>query len=325
MAWGLIGQQAATSALAAMTAGGRLPHALLFTGPRGGGKSSLARSLAAALNCADLRPDGSPCGLCLSCLKVAKDVHPDLKTIAPEGAANLIKMEAVSALRGEMAFRPFEGRVKVFIIKEADRLSPESGNALLKTLEEPPPDSHLFLTSASEAEVMPTILSRCLRLRLPPLATDLIIQALAEKRGVVGPRADLAAALAAGALGPALAMDLDQSWADWEELNKIMDGQGPAALAGALAWSMKTAADKAAFAPAQNLLRLWWRQTARLWAGGPVEGPPPHPAQQKWAARLNPGGLEKINQAQGRLADSLARFVKPELAFENYWLAVLSL
>ena len=156
MPWGLGGLGAATSALSAMIGSNRLPHALLFTGPKGGGKNTLDRALAAAVNCAAPASAGSPCGHCLSCQKIARAIHPDLRTRAPEGAANIIKMESVQALRAEMAFRPFEGRVKVFIVREADRLTSDSGNALLKTLEEPPPDSILILTSASEAEVMAT-------------------------------------------------------------------------------------------------------------------------------------------------------------------------
>ena len=328
MPWGLRGLGAATSALSAMIGSNRLPHALLFTGPKGGGKNTLARALAAAVNCASPDSDGSPCGHCLSCQKIARDIHPDLKTLAPEGAANIIKMESVQALRAEMAFRPFEGRVKVFIVREADRLTSDSGNALLKTLEEPPPDSILILTSASEAEVMATILSRCLRLKLPPLDRQTILAALADERGLTGPSANLLACLSAGALGPALELNPDDLWNRWQELQGILGAAtGPERLAQAWAWVKKTAENKEDFRLALNILRLWWRETARLSAGGveALEGPPPQEAQFLWAARLKPSALAEINRASARLEDSLARFVKPELAFENYWLSVLAL
>jgi len=327
MGWGLIGLDRATAGLEAMISSGRLPHALLLTGPRGGGKNSLARALAAALNCAAPVDGGGPCGQCPSCQKIAKDIHPDLISLGPSGKARLIKMEDIQNLRAQMAFRPFEGRVKVFIIREADRLSQESGNALLKTLEEPPPDSLLILTSASEAEVMATILSRCLRLRLPPLPQALVLEALAERRSLSGPPARLLAALAAGALGPALNLDPEETWAGWTELHRIMGApSAPARLEAAWAWVKKTVAHEEGWANQLNLMRLWWRETARLAAAGAegLEGPPPDPAQLQWAARLSPKAIERVNAAQSKLEDSLSRFVKAELAFENYWLSVFA-
>ncbi len=327
MPWNLVGAESVTGPLAAMTAAGRLPHALLLTGPRGAGKNALARSLAAAINCEAREADGSPCGLCLSCRKIAGDIHPDLKTLLPSGRARQIKMEDIQTLRAEMAFRPYEARVKVFIIRQADRLTGDSGNALLKTLEEPPPDSLLILTSASEAEIMPTILSRCLRLRLAPLPLAAILEVLADRRGESGPAARLLAAFSAGALGPALALDPQKLMEGWEKLNGIMGAKdSPARLSAAWQWvkSLTAAEDEEETSQALNLLRLWWRETARLFASGPesLEGPPPSEAQLKWAERLNSASIMAITKAQARLEDSLSRFVKAELAFENYWLTV---
>ena len=325
MTWGLTGLESLTAALAGMAGSGRLPHAILFTGPRGGGKNSLARALAARVNCTAPAADGGPCGVCPSCLKVAKDIHPDLTTLAPSGRSRLIKMEDVQALRGEMAFRPFEGRVKVFIIREADRLGADPGNALLKTLEEPPPDSLLLLTSASEAEVMPTIVSRCLRLRLPPLPPEIIMTALAERRGLTGAAARLLTALSAGALGPAMTLEPEETLARWEELNQILHPQRSADhLEAAWRWVKAVAGDEERYVDVLNLLHLWWRETIRLAAAGAagMEGPCPSPAQLDWAARLTPRFIESLTQAQARLEDSLRRFVKAELAFENYWLTV---
>lgn len=325
MSWGLIGLESVTASLTAMISSGRLPHALLLTGPRGGGKNSLARALAAALNCASPGDDGGPCGQCPACVKIAKDIHPDLRTLAPTGRSRQIKMDDVQTLRADMGFRPYEGRVKVFIIREADCLGSESGNALLKTLEEPPPDSVLILTSASEAEVMTTILSRCLRLRLPPLPYETVLRTLAERRGLGGSEARLLAALSGGALGVALALDPETVRRGWEELDNILGAStAPARLESAWQWTDRVAGDEENYADSLNLLRLWWRETVRLQAAGPetLEGPPPGPAQLFWASRLTPGAIEGIAKAQNRLEDSLARFVKPEMAFENYWLSV---
>jgi DNA polymerase-3 subunit delta' len=176
---------------------------------------------------------------------------------------------------------------------------------------------------------MPTILSRCLRLKLPPLSQAGILAALAEKRGIEGPPARLLAAFSAGALGPALELDPDTLLKDWQSIDSILGAEtAPARLDKAWQWVKTLAAseDEDELPRVLNLLRLWWRESSRLAAAGPeaLEGPPPTAAQIRWAERLSPASILAITRAQGRLEDSLNRFVKLELAFENYWLKVLN-
>jgi len=338
MPWGkLRGLEKPTSLFSTLIRTGRLPHAILFTGLPGGGKNSLARALAAALNCAGPAPDGSPCGHCLSCRKIERDLHPDLITLAPGGGEKnpegekkdgpktrrQINIAEVRELCRVMTLRPFEGRVKVFILREADRLGREAAEALLKTLEEPPPDSALFLTSAAEGQVLSTIRSRCLILRLNPLPLETLLRALAEERGLAGPEARLLAALSGGALGPALAGDPEALWARWQTLNRILEAGRPSE-GLALAWRWVFTEDN--WAEAVNLLRLWWRETLRLAVLGPegLEGPPPQPGQYLWAGRLTPGVQARVGRALDRLAECLERIPqRPELFGANYWLSVM--
>ncbi|MGL4209022.1 MAG: ATP-binding protein [Candidatus Adiutrix sp.] len=328
MSWNLLGCAAITNTLSSMILGNRVPHALLLTGADGSGKYSLARSLAQALNCEkQVSADNpAPCGQCLSCQKIFKNIHPDVKTIIPSGRSRQIKIDDIQTLREEVAFRPYEGQNKVFIIRRADRLNSDSGNAILKTLEEPPPDSILILTARTEGAVMPTMVSRCLRLALPPLPYETVLLATMEQRGLTGPKAELLAALAAGALGPALTVDENIAYEQWGKIDEVMGAtQGPDRLEKA--WALvDNWAKEEDFAPTLNLLRLWWRQTILIAGAAPTwEGPPPTLAQNLWAGRLTPIGIKRIGHALYTLDNSLARFVKAEMAFENFWLTALSL
>jgi len=141
----------------------RLGHAYLITG-ESHQKVDVARHIAAALNCA--KEDGDACGVCSSCKRIFEDRHPDVRLIRPESKSRRIKIEEVRELERASFLKAGEGRCKVGIIVDADRLTIEAQDAFLKTLEEPPKNT-LFLLVTSEAQQLKyTILSRCLRINL---------------------------------------------------------------------------------------------------------------------------------------------------------------
>ena len=122
---------------------GNVPHALLFTGPRGVGKRKVALSLAQAIVCA--RFPQSPCGTCPACEKMSRGSLLDVIQIVPEGKSQTIKIEAIRTVRKTVMLKPFEARAQVVIIEEANAMNPDAQNALLKILEEPPPKVHFVL------------------------------------------------------------------------------------------------------------------------------------------------------------------------------------
>ena len=138
-------------------------HAYLFAGPLGVGKSEAAVEFAAGLICAD-----GGCGDCDACRRVRDGIHPDVETVAPEGTNILI--DQVRAVNEDVVLRPFEATVRVYIVLAAETMNKEAANAVLKTLEEPPPHAHFILVSSYPEQLLPTIVSRCQRVPFGPHA-----------------------------------------------------------------------------------------------------------------------------------------------------------
>lgn len=147
---------------------GTLPHAYLFVGEDGIGKKLVAKKLAQALQCG--AADEKPCSACENCRKVESCNHPDVIYIEPDGP--LIKADQIRALQKRLGYKPFEGGSTISIINGADKLNISAANSLLKTLEEPPASTHLILLAENTRRVLPTIISRCQRLRFNPLSRD---------------------------------------------------------------------------------------------------------------------------------------------------------
>jgi DNA polymerase III subunit delta' len=180
----------------------RIPHAYLFYGMEGIGKRTTASVFARALNCENEDP---PCDACLSCRKAEHKNHPDIVMILAEG--QFIKIGAVKELQEQMKFRPSEGRRRVFVMPEADRMNAPAANALLKTLEEPSAGNILLLTTSRPHALPMTILSRCQHLRFSPLLREEVARFLREKESLDAAAAEVLAASAGGSIGRALEMN----------------------------------------------------------------------------------------------------------------------
>lgn len=149
---------------------GRMPHALLMTGPAGLGKLEFARLLGNSLVCESLSPQGMPCGNCRQCKLVAADSHPDIRELSPEEAGKAIKVDAIRELVDQSVLTVNESRYRVLIIHPAEAMGTAAANALLKTLEEPVERTLLVLISANRGRLLATIKSRCQQLifTIPP-------------------------------------------------------------------------------------------------------------------------------------------------------------
>ena len=196
----------------------RLHHSLLFHGPEAVGKRTTAIALAATLNCEAQGEDA--CGVCASCRKIEKGIHPDLHYVTLE--KTVIPIDAIRKLREEAAYRPFEGRWRVFIVDPADRMSPDAQNALLKTLEEPSTTACLVLVTSRLMHLLATTRSRCAALSFGTMLPSELASHLAGT-GVrnVG-EANRVARLSGGRFGAAVELDLPEHESSRDALISIL-------------------------------------------------------------------------------------------------------
>ena len=197
----VVGHQRPLQILRRVIETGRVHHAYLFTGMEGIGKKLVALNMAKALNCEDHA--GEACDRCRSCQLIDKGIYPDLILINPTGES--IKIEQIRELERSIAYKPYEARWRVILIDGAERLTREAANALLKTLEEPPPWTVIILVALAVEELPPTVPSRCQRIRFSPLSYEEVKKVLrdllpAEEINILAP-------LAGGSPGRALQMD----------------------------------------------------------------------------------------------------------------------
>lgn len=206
----LVGQKAVKTTLKNALASGKIAHAYLFSGPRGTGKTSMARILAKALNC-EQGPTAEPCGQCSNCQRIVQGNSLDVIEI---DAASNTSVDNIRDLREQVAFTPAESRYKVYIIDEVHMLSTGAFNALLKTLEEPPAHAVFILATTDPQKVPATIQSRCQRFEFRRVTVDEIAEHLAMVAAGSGIEADadalrLIAIQAEGGMRDALSL-LDQ-------------------------------------------------------------------------------------------------------------------
>jgi DNA polymerase-3 subunit delta' len=233
-----IGNAEIVQSLRQMIAENRLPQTLLFAGPRGVGKATLARLLAAAMSC--LKTPGEPCGRCSNCLRMlAADLslddfqkmlaerekltsaqrgdsplivstHPDLLIFPPDGPMQLITIEQARQLRAAARFGPSEGKRRVFLIDHADRANDEAANSLLKTLEEPAPSLTLILTAENPYELLPTIRSRSIPFYFAPLSAAEMESFFQSRPEIPERERPRLRAWAQGSPGRALALNVEE-------------------------------------------------------------------------------------------------------------------
>lgn len=197
----MIGQKEVTGSLQNSLLRDRVGHAYIFSGPAGIGKRTAAGIFAGLLLCMDLN-DGEACGRCQACLLYGNDSNPDFRRIRSEEAS--IGVDEIRKIQEDVVLRPMYSRRKVYIIENADTMTVQAQNCLLKTLEEPPPYVIIILTVSNYEAMLETIRSRSLRLNFKKYTDEQVRQAVERSCGTAFSGLDFITAYAGGVIGTAL-------------------------------------------------------------------------------------------------------------------------
>jgi DNA polymerase-3 subunit delta' len=199
----IIGQKQTISFLKGVMARGKIPHAYLFAGISGVGKTTTALAFTQAINCKE-QVNEEACGHCQTCRQVMHGNFPDLVLIEPDGQK--IKIEQIRGLNRALSFKPVSGRYRVSIIRQAEVMTDEAANSLLKTLEEPPPNNLIILNVTEPLALFPTIVSRCQKVLFRPIPAHDIAEWLMSSLSLEKDRANVLAKISEGSLGKAIRM-----------------------------------------------------------------------------------------------------------------------
>jgi len=275
----LINQERPVRILTTLLRNKTLPHAFLFTGTEGVGKQAAAIALAMACNCqgvnpglkaegrSNLDPDSpsgksdfntfGSCGVCKSCRKIGSGNHADIIRVRPSGA--FIKIAQIRELAHTLTMKPYEAKIRVVIISDAQAMNPAASNALLKILEEPPGRTMLVLIATGKSALLPTIVSRCQCIGFNPISRKNMAVLLSKKHGLAPQAAAILAAMANGSYSRAQAM-VRNNWLNrrkWliDEISTLSVKN----MGHLLAFAEKLSGDREEISETLEFIKVWFR------------------------------------------------------------------
>ncbi|WP_251392199.1 DNA polymerase III subunit delta' [Mediterraneibacter agrestimuris] len=192
-------------------------HAYIFNGERGSGKKLLASLFAMSLQCRNRDEDGDACGKCQSCKQAISGNQPDIIKVTHEKPTTISVDDIREQVNNDIVIKPYSSRYKIYIIPEADMMSVQAQNALLKTIEEPPEYAVLILLTENAETLLPTIRSRCVMMRLRNIKDKLVKKYLMEQMEIPDYKADICVAFAQGNMGKAIELATSEHFNEIKE------------------------------------------------------------------------------------------------------------
>lgn len=303
---------------------GKVSHSYIFAGEAGSGKKLLARTYAMALQCES--GDAEPCLKCDSCKRAISKNHPDIIYVTHEKPNTISVEEVRTQIVDDVAIKPYYGKYKIYILPEAEKMTPQAQNAILKTIEEPPAYGIFMLLTNNVDMLLPTIQSRCVRLDVKPVSDDLVKKHLMENLHVTDYQADVDASFAQGNIGKAEAAAQSAEFENitgnaLEILKKIPDME----MADLIEYVKKLTSEKDSIYDYLELFQMWFRDVLMFKATYEVDNLiyKQEINTIKEQARVRSyEGLEKILEAIDRAKIRLRANVNFETAMQLLFLTI---
>lgn len=302
----------------------KISHAYILSGEKGMGKKSLAYAFSLSLFCQ--QKEDKPCLCCPACKKILSNNHPDLIKVSHEKVSSIGVDNIREQINDTILIMPYSSSYKIYIVDEAEKMTVQAQNALLKTMEEPPGYAILFLLTTNPELFLPTILSRCVHLKLKPLKDSEIKKYLTKTLKISEDRADIYSTFARGNLGKAISIASSESFqVFYEEMMQLMKSIHSIDISGILEYIRKWKEEKTDIQECLNFIQMWYRDVLILkttqkrellifkeeYAAIKIIG---EKSNYIWLGKI----LDSINEAQMRLNSN----VNMELALELMLLAM---
>lgn len=239
---------------------GSISHAYILNGERGSGKKLLANLFAMSLQCQNRDEDGDACGKCQSCKQAVSGNQPDIIRVTHEKPMTISVDDIREQVNNDIQIKPYSSPYKIYIIAEADMMSVQAQNALLKTIEEPPEYAVIILLTENAETLLPTIRSRCVMLKLRNIKDQLVKKYLMEQMEIPDYKADVCVAFAQGNMGKAIALATSEYFNEIKEeavhLLRNIDDMQVEELMGAV---KKCSAYKMNISDYMDVIAIWYR------------------------------------------------------------------
>ncbi len=313
---GIVGQSQLLRMMDSILSGGRIAHAYIFAGPRGAGKNTLSSLFVKAMLCRT--PGDKPCHACKPCKQFDSGNHPDVSRIRRPEDKKIIPVDLIRAMREDIIIKPFQNGKKIVFIDEADKMTEEAQNALLKTLEEPPAHACIILLAENTNALLPTILSRCQLFKVRSLPVQDAAKIVMQRLNLPAQEARVYAALARGIPGIALELAGDDEFR--EQRDRLLAGLESSGIPGLLELAPVFAQRRESVFSLLDMMELWFRDLLVLKETGDeslVVNADKLGLLRRQSGRYTSKGLMDMIHSVERCVRSLNNYGNFELAIDN--------